>query len=200
MAGWEREEVLWGQGYRLIGGCDEVGRGPLAGPVVAAIAVFDRRLPLQLRDSKTLTVKQRLRLNREILAGCVAVGIGVVDNSTIDELNILNATKLAMLRAWTKLRVKPDYLLVDALEPEALAARVRLEGLVDGDAKSAVIAAASIVAKVYRDRLMANYHKHFPQYNFISNKGYPTREHLQALRQHGPCSLHRFSFRGVNGG
>lgn len=200
MASWEREEALWRRGYMLIGGCDEVGRGPLAGPVVAAIAVFDGRMSAQLRDSKTLSARQRLLLNKEIIAGCVAVGIGVVDNCSIDEINILNATKLAMLRAWTKLRIKPDYLLVDALKPEALAARVKLEGLVNGDTSSAAIAAASIVAKVYRDRLMTNYHKRFPQYNFIRNKGYPTKEHLQALRQHGPCSLHRLSFRGVNDG
>jgi ribonuclease HII len=196
MADWGREKELWLQGYRLVGGCDEVGRGPLAGPVVAAITVFDRgRAPLL--DSKALTPAKRFLLNKEIIAGAIAVGIGVVDNRTIDKINILKATKLAMLRAWNNLAIKPGYLLVDALKPEELAARVELEGLIKGDSRCASIAAASIVAKVYRDRLMAHYHKTYPQYNFAQNKGYPTREHYQALEQYGPCGLHRRSFRGV---
>lgn len=197
MADWEREEELWQSGYAYVGGCDEVGRGPLAGPVVAAIAVFDSACLDNLADSKELSVKKRLELNREILRSSAAVGIGVVDNQTIDAINILNATKLAMSQAWKNLRLKPDYLLVDALEPEGLAARVKLEGLIKGDSRSAAIAAASIVAKVYRDRLMTWYHKTYPQYNFAQNKGYPTQEHYRALQKYGCCPLHRRSFRGV---
>ncbi|HBI57213.1 MAG TPA: ribonuclease HII [Firmicutes bacterium] len=197
MATWEREEKLWHSGYTLVGGCDEVGRGPLAGPVVAAIVVFDRACLENLADSKILSAKRRLELNREIVRCALAVGIGVVDNGTIDTINILNATKVAMSQAWRNLRMKPDYLLVDALEPEDLAARVKLEGLIKGDSLCASIAAASIVAKVYRDRLMVWYHKTYPQYNFYKNKGYPTREHYQALQKYGCCPLHRRSFRGV---
>lgn len=197
MADWEREEELWHSGYTLVGGCDEVGRGPLAGPVVAAIAVFDSACLEGLADSKVLSAKKRLELNRKILRSSAAIGIGVVDSQTIDTINILNATKLAMSQAWRNLRLKPDYLLVDALEPEALAVQVKLEGLIKGDSRSAAIAAASIVAKVYRDRLMAWYHKTYPQYNFAKNKGYPTREHYRALQTYGCCPLHRRSFRGV---
>lgn len=197
MADWEREQVLWRSGYALVGGCDEVGRGPLAGPVVAAITVFSSAAMTGLDDSKVLTLQKRLELNREILNCATAVGIGVVHNEIIDEINILNATKMAMSKAWKNLRLKPDYLLVDALEPEALAAKVKLEGMIKGDSRSASIAAASIVAKVYRDRLMVWYDKTYPQYNFSKNKGYPTREHYQALRTYGCCPLHRRSFRGV---
>jgi len=197
MANWEREEQLWRKGHTLVGGCDEVGRGPLAGPVVAAITVFECGSIDSLNDSKALSPVKRWRLNQQIVNNCVGVGIGVVPNSVIDEINILNATKLAMVKAWDNLWVKPSYLLVDALEPEELASRVKLEGLVKGDSRCSTIAAASIVAKVYRDRLMAHYHKTYPQYNFIKNKGYPTREHYQALQEIGPCRLHRRSFRGV---
>lgn len=197
MASWEREAELWLQGFTSVGGCDEVGRGPLAGPVVAAITVFDCDCLEGLADSKALSARKRLALNKEIVTSSLAIGIGVVDNFIIDEINILNATKVAMLKAWNCLRIKPKYLLVDALEPKALVRRVPLEGLVKGDSRSASIAAASIVAKVYRDRLMAHYHKKYPLYNFVQNKGYPTREHYQALRENGPCPLHRLSFRGV---
>lgn len=197
MAGWERENGLWRAGCTLVGGCDEVGRGPLAGPVVAAIVVFDRACLEGLADSKVLPPSRRQELNREILGRAVSIGIGVIDNRIIDEVNILNATKMAMNRAWRNLKLKPDYLLVDALEPESLAAQVRLEGIIRGDSLSAAIAAASIVAKVYRDRLMVWYHGVYPQYNFRSNKGYPTREHFLALREHGYCPLHRRTFRGV---
>lgn len=197
VAMWEREEELWRQGVCVVGGCDEVGRGPLAGPVVAAIAAFDRACIDGLADSKVLSAKKRLALNKEIVANCSCIGIGVVDNKLIDDINILNATKLAMVKAWENLKIKPEHLLVDALEPEGLVSRVRLEGLIKGDSRSAAIAAASIVAKVYRDKLMEHYHRHHPQYNFAQNKGYPTQAHFQALREYGPCPLHRRSFRGV---
>lgn len=199
MATWEREKDLWLQGHALVGGCDEVGRGPLAGPVVAAITVFDRDCVNSLQDSKALSHNKRLSLSREIVANAISVGIGVVDNGIIDEINILNATKLAMFKAWTNLRIKAGYLLVDALRPDELAAQVKLDSLIKGDSKCASIAAASIVAKVYRDRLMIHYHKSFPQYGFAQHKGYPTRDHYKALREHGHCVLHRKSFKGVLG-
>ena len=122
----------------------------------------------------------------------------MVHNDVIDDINILNATKLAMSKAWRNLPLKPDYLLVDALEPDALRAKVRLEGVIKGDSLCASVAAASIVAKVFRDRLMSWYHKTYPQYNFLKNKGYPTREHYQALRTYGCCPLHRRSSEVVN--
>lgn len=197
MADWRREEELWQSGCHLVGGCDEVGRGPLAGPVVAAIAVFKEACLDNLADSKALSAKKRLELNREIIRHATAIGIGVVSNNMIDKINILNATKSAMERAWRNLRCKPDFLLVDALEPEALAAQVPLQGLIKGDRRSAAIAAASIIAKVYRDGLMAQYHKIYPHYNFLKNKGYPTREHYDALKKYGCCPLHRLTFRGV---
>lgn len=197
MADWQRETELWRSGYSLVGGCDEVGRGPLAGPVVAAIVVFERVCEGRLADSKTLSQPKRAQLNQIVLTGAAAIGIGVVDNRIIDQINILNATKLAMDRAYRRLRLKPDYLLVDALEPPVLAGRVKLEGIIKGDSSSAAIAAASIVAKVYRDRLMAWYHRTYPQYNFAANKGYPTKEHRQALADFGCSPLHRLTFRGV---
>lgn len=197
MADWQRENELWRSGYILVGGCDEVGRGPLAGPVVATIVVFDKSFTDELADSKALAERKRYRLCKEVLHAARSVGIGVVDNEIIDKINILNGTKLAMDRAFRRLRVKPDYLLVDALEPPVLAEKVKLEGLIKGDSRSAAIAAASIVAKVYRDRLMAWYHNTYPQYNFLSNKGYPTKEHLLALAKYGYCPLHRLTFRGV---
>lgn len=197
MATWEREQDLWKSGVRLVGGCDEVGRGPLAGPVVAAVTVFNTHCIPALTDSKKLSPTKRTELAKEIVNKAVGVGIGVVNNQIIDEINILNATKLAMFKAWKNIRQKPDYLLIDALEPEELAQEVQIEGIIGGDNKCASIAAASIVAKVYRDKLMAHYHGKHPQYSFASNKGYPTREHYLALKEHGPCQLHRRSFRGV---
>lgn len=198
MADWEREKELWRAGYYLVAGCDEVGRGPLAGPVVAAVVAFTGPLALELHDSKALSPQRRQQLSKVIWRQAAAVGLGVVDNRTIDRINILNATKLAMGRAWDNLGPpKPDYLLVDALAPESLAAKVKLEAIIKGDSRQASIAAASIIAKVYRDGLMACYHATYPHYNFSQNKGYPTREHYQALRDYGCCPLHRRTFRGV---
>ena len=183
-------------GYRRIAGIDEAGRGPLAGPVVAAAVI----LPVHVRlvgvdDSKQLSEAERERLYPAILEKAVGVGIGVADAGEIDTLNILEATRLAMRRAIEKMAPLPDYLLTDAvILPEI---RIPLRPIIKGDALSLSIAAASIIAKVTRDRLMAAYHELFPQYNFLSHKGYGTAEHLQMLAQFGPCSIHRRTFAPV---
>lgn len=183
-------------GYRRIAGIDEAGRGPLAGPVVAAAVI----LPVHVRlvgvdDSKQLSEVERERLYPAILEKAVGVGIGVADAGEIDTLNILEATRLAMRRAIENVAPLPDYLLTDAVTlPEV---RIPLRPIIKGDALSLSIAAASIIAKVTRDRLMAAYHERFPQYNFLSHKGYGTAEHLQMLAQFGPCSIHRRTFAPV---
>lgn len=183
-------------GYRRIAGIDEAGRGPLAGPVVAAAVI----LPVHVRlvgvdDSKQLPEAERERLYPAILEKAVGVGIGVADAGEIDALNILEATRLAMRRAIENVAPSPDYLLTDAvILPEV---RIPLRPIIKGDALSLSIAAASIIAKVTRDRLMAAYHERFPQYNFLSHKGYGTAEHLQMLAQFGPCSIHRRTFAPV---
>lgn len=197
-ATWELENELVAQGYPLVAGADEAGRGPLAGPVVAAVVVFSPEVrPLGFDDSKVLSPRLRRELLPVICREALAVGIGVVDSILIDQVNILQATRLAVARAWERLRVKPDFLLLDALKlPELL---VPQRGVIDGDALSCSIAAASIVAKEYRDKLMIHYGKKYPLYNFASHKGYPTREHRELLAAHGPCPLHRKSFQGVAG-
>lgn len=183
-------------GYRRIAGIDEAGRGPLAGPVVAAAVI----LPVHVRlvgvdDSKQLSEAERERLYPAILEKAAGVGIGVAEAGEIDALNILEATRLAMRRAIENVAPSPDYLLTDAvILPEV---RIPLRPIIKGDALSLSIAAASIIAKVTRDRLMATYHERFPQYNFRSHKGYGTAEHLQMLAQFGPCPIHRRTFAPV---
>lgn len=194
---WQREQQLFAGGYKLVAGCDEVGRGPLAGPVVAAVAVFSCPGPDAVKDSKLLTPKRRLELQQEIIGSAVAIGIGVVDNEIIDRINILEATKLAMVKAWNKLSVKGRYLLVDALQVARLQQQVACEAVIGGDRQCGSIAAASIIAKVYRDRLMSHYDRVYPGYGFARHKGYPTKDHREALEALGPCPLHRRTFRGV---
>ncbi|MBI3803306.1 MAG: ribonuclease HII [Nitrospirae bacterium] len=190
------ERILSLDGYRQVCGIDEAGRGPLAGPVVAAAVILPAAISLPgIRDSKLLTAKQREAFYERILQEAIAVGVGVVDNITIDEINILQATYLAMQKSLQSLRIQPDYLLIDALTLPNTAIPQR--GLIRGDNLSVSIAAASIVAKVTRDRLMDQYHQEFPSYNFISHKGYGTGEHLKNIRMFGPCHIHRKSFRGV---
>jgi ribonuclease HII len=183
-------------GYRRIAGIDEAGRGPLAGPVVAAAVI----LPVHARlagvdDSKQLSEAERERLYPAILDQAVGVGIGLADAGEIDSLNILEATRLAMRRAIDNLTPAPDYLLIDAVTLPAV--RIPLRPIVKGDALSLSIAAASIIAKVTRDHLMSAYHATFPQYNFLSHKGYGTAEHLRMLARFGPCSIHRRTFAPV---
>ncbi|HYM38319.1 MAG TPA: ribonuclease HII [Nitrospiraceae bacterium] len=183
-------------GHRLVAGLDEAGRGPLAGPVVAAAVVLPRRCLLAgLNDSKQLTEAERERLYDEILQRALGVGVGQASEREIDAMNILEATRLAMGRAIQALPSVPDYLLLDALELPAV--HLPQRAIIKGDALSVSIAAASVVAKVTRDRLMGGYHRQYPQYNFQAHKGYGTAEHLRMLAVHGPCAIHRRSFRPV---
>lgn len=184
-------------GYRRIAGIDEAGRGPLAGPVVAAAVVLPVRCRLSgIDDSKQLSEGERARLYAAILEHAVGMGIGSADVGEIDRLNILEATKLAMRRAIDQLTPPPDYLLIDAVMLPGIGIPQR--PIIKGDSLSFSIAAASIIAKVTRDRLMAEYHDMFPEYDFLSHKGYGTREHLQRLARHGPCSIHRRTFTPVH--
>ncbi len=191
-----RERRLHGRGFRLVAGVDEVGRGCLAGPVAAAAVILDPVAPIAgLRDSKLLSAAARESLAREIVDRAIACSVGIVDAVDIDHSDILRATHEAMRRAIASLRVRPDYLLVDALTIPGVP--LPQEGIVKGDRSTACIAAASIVAKVYRDRLMQALHCEYPVYGFHANKGYGTPEHLTALRSFGASPLHRVTFRGV---
>lgn len=181
--------------YSAICGIDEVGRGPLAGPVVAGAVILPRDTEiLYLNDSKKLSEKKREALYDEIMEKAVAVGIGMASPARIDEINILQATYEAMRMAINKLQVRPDLLLNDAVTIPGV--EISQVPIVKGDAKSISIAAASIVAKVTRDRMMKEYEEIFPGYDFASNKGYGTKAHIQALKTLGPCVIHRRSFIG----
>ena len=176
-------------------GIDEVGRGPLAGPVVACACVLpkDSKI-LYLNDSKKLSEKKREELYEVIMREAVSVGIGMRSPQRIDEINILNATYEAMQEAISKLSVTPAVLLNDAVTIPAIPHNIKQVPIIKGDAKSVSIAAASIVAKVTRDRLMVEYDKEYPQYKFASNKGYGTKDHIDALKEIGKCPIHRDSF------
>ena len=186
----------WARGFRRVAGVDEAGRGPLAGPVVAAAVVLPRRCRLEgLRDSKLLSERQREHLYTRLLTAAVDIGVGVVDAGVIDALNILEATRLAMAQAVRHLTPGPDYLLLDAVVLPGIAVEQR--AVIKGDRLCRSIAAASIVAKVLRDRLMSRAHARYPQYGFLAHKGYGTAEHLRQLQRYGPCDLHRRSFAPV---
>lgn len=195
-AGLLHERRLHAAGFAAVAGVDEVGRGCLAGPVVAGAVILDRRRRIAgLRDSKLLAVAARERLARTIAGRAMAMALGVVDPEEIDRTDILRATLLAMRRAVMGLGVRPDFVLVDALTIPGL--DVPQRGLVRGDRISASIAAASIVAKFYRDEMMCSFHTLYPAYGFRRHKGYGTRDHLEALRRFGPTPWHRSTFRGV---
>ena len=180
----------------LIAGVDEAGRGPLAGPVVAAAVILDERQPIKgLADSKTLTALRREKLFDEIRAKALCCSISQASVEEIEQLNILQATLLAMRRAVEGLRLLPKLVLVDGNRLPLLA--MRAEAIVRGDALVPAISAASILAKVHRDRWCAEYDQQFPQYGFARHKGYGTAEHLAALREHGACPQHRKTFRPV---
>lgn len=186
----------------LVAGMDEAGRGPLAGPVVAACVIMPLDSAIDgIDDSKKLSEKKRERLYESIVNSAVAYGVGIVDNRTIDEINILNATKEAMRKAYAEMKTAPTLLLVDAVTGLDLPCKTL--SIIKGDAKSYNIAAASIIAKVTRDRMMREYGEKFPEYNFAKNKGYVTAEHIEALVRVGSSELHRKSFIGnfaVGGG
>ena len=180
----------------LLAGVDEAGRGPLAGPVVAAAVILDELQPIRgLADSKTLSPRRRERLNDEIRAKALCVSVAEASAEEIDRLNILQATMLAMRRAVEGLRLTPQQVWVDGNRVPVL--RMPVQALVKGDARVPAISAASIVAKVHRDRLCGALHERFPQYGFDLHKGYPTALHLQALQAHGACAEHRRSFAPV---
>ena len=192
----EEEAALWRQGRRHIAGVDEVERGPLAGPVVAAAVVLSAEMQPswlhQVRDSKQVSPKKREVLAEHIHVEAVAVGIGVIAPKEIDAWGIVPATKLAMCTAIKALEVPVDFLLIDAVGlPET---NLPQKSIIKGDTLSLSIASASIVAKVHRDRLMAEYESVYPGYGFARHKGYPTPEHLNSLQQMGCCPIHRRSF------
>ena len=194
MSCYERE--LWSEGFSLIAGVDEAGRGPLAGPVVAAAVILPKGSFLSgLDDSKKLSPQKREEIFSGIWREAGAVGVGVVSEVTIDRINILQATYLAMRQAVSELKVSPDYLLVDGMTVPGL--DTPQLAIVSGDSLSISVAAASIVAKVTRDRIMAEKDKRFPQYGFAKHKGYGTKGHLRALGEYGVSPLHRRSFRPV---
>ena len=191
------EEQAQVSGYAFIAGVDEVGRGCLAGPVVAGACILDisRPLPKGLNDSKKLTAKMREEIAEELKEFAVAYHIGQVEADEIDRINILEATKKAMLLAIAGLKPAADFLLIDALQLKQ--SPLPQKAIINGDSISASIAAASIIAKTYRDNLMVEYDREFPEYGFAGHKGYGAATHFAAIRKHGVCPLHRKTFRGV---
>lgn len=194
---WQYERRARAAGHCLIAGLDEVGRGPLAGPVVAACVVLPDEFRLDgINDSKKLTERQRERAEARIQAEAVAIGLGVVEPETIDRINILQASRQAMREAFLSLELAPDCVLIDGLPLPAFPC-AHQQAIVGGDGLCASIAVASIVAKVARDRMMRAYHAVYPEYGFAGHKGYSAAKHLEALRAHGPCPIHRRSFAPV---
>ena len=192
----EFETTARTKGYDSIAGVDEAGRGPLAGPVVAAAVLFKAGWQFEgLGDSKKLSPKTREKLFSIIKNQALGYGIGIVDVKTIDEINILQAALLAMKNAVEALPEKPNLLLVDG--NKCIDSRIEQWAIIKGDSLSQSVAAASVLAKVTRDKLMKQYHEQFPQYAFDKHKGYGTRLHRDLIREHGPCPIHRRTFKGV---
>ena len=187
------EEEAFAEGIHLIAGMDEAGRGPLAGPVVAAAVILDPEKPVYgVNDSKKLSEKRRAALKPAIEELAVTYAVGIVDESIIDRINILEATKEAMQKAIAGLDPKPELILIDALTIPKIP--IPQKGIIKGDAQSVSIAAASILAKETRDQIMRTYDEIYPEYGFAKHKGYGTKEHIAAIRQYGPCPIHRRSF------
>jgi len=179
--------------YRLIAGIDEAGRGPLAGPVVAAAVILPSVLVIRgLKDSKKTAEKDRKRLFWEIVSAADAVGVGIVEADIIDRINILQSAKLAMKMAVNDLGIRPDLLLIDAVKLTDV--DLQQKAFIKGESVSAAIAAASIIAKVVRDDIMLDYHERYPEYNFKGHKGYGTRGHIECINVYGPCPIHIKSF------
>ena len=189
----EYENELYEEGITLIAGVDEVGRGPLVGPVVTAAVILPKGYYNEyIKDSKKLSEKKRCELFDIIMRDAISVSIGIKDNKIIDKENIYQATKLAMYDAINNLKVKPEYILIDAMKLEDLS--IPSKSIVKGDAKSESIAAASIIAKVTRDNMMYELDKKFPEYGFKNHKGYPTKSHLDAIKKYGILDNYRFTF------
>ena len=194
---YEFDESILNEGFNTLAGVDEAGRGPLAGPVVASAVILCQSTKIEgINDSKKLSASERERLFYLILGNAADIGIGIVDAERIDRLNILKATRLAMSLSIGNLTVKPDLLLIDALTLPSIEMKQR--PVIKGDAKSASIAAASIIAKVIRDGIMTAYHERYPVYGFDKHKGYPTKEHVKRLNSYGPCPIHRKSFQRIS--
>ena len=191
------EKIARQDGYQLVAGVDEAGRGPLAGPVVAAAVIFPPDyIHAEINDSKQLSASKREKLYGIIEQDAVAVGMRVIDADVIDHVNILQASLGAMREAVLELSTSPDFLLVDGVHRIPIITPQK--PLIKGDSLSISIAAASIIAKVTRDRIMEMYHRQFPQYNFRKNKGYGTKEHIKAIKEFGICKIHRKSFHVKN--
>lgn len=189
------EKSLYARGIELIAGVDEVGRGPLAGPVVAAAVILPKLCKIKgLNDSKKIPKSKHEAIYNQVMKEAVAVGIGIKDNHVIDDVNIYEATKLAMIEAIKKLNPQPEHLLIDALN---LDLPIEQTSIIKGDANSLSIAAASIVAKVTRDKMMADYEQEFPGYAFAKNAGYGTKEHLSGIDKFGVTPIHRRNFEPI---
>lgn len=190
------ELKLKNEGYRLIAGTDEVGRGPLAGGVLAAAVILDPNNPIEgLNDSKKLSEKKRIELDKEIKEKALTYAYAYVNERIIDEINIYQASKLAMIRAISYLKVKPEYILSDAMPLKET--NIPYQAIIKGDSLSATIAAASIIAKVKRDEIMDSFALIYPNYGFEKHKGYPTKLHLETLRKYGPVKIHRKTYKPV---
>ncbi len=193
---WFFEKKATEKGFKTVAGIDEAGRGPLAGPVVSAAVILPPNFSIvDVTDSKKLSAKKRALLYDGIYEQAISVGIGIVDAVEIDRINILQASLLAMSMATLNLTPQPDCLLIDG--PFRISSHLSQKPIAKGDTLSVSIAAASIVAKVTRDRLMETYHEYYPQFEFYKHKGYPTRAHKEAIREFGYCPIHRKTFRGV---
>lgn len=190
------ERDAYGRGFKVIAGLDEAGRGPLAGPVVAAAVILPRDyVNNAIKDSKRLSAKKRESLFNQIKADALSIGLGVVETPIIDKINILQASLLAMKEAAENLTIAADFLLIDGIYKIRM--DVEQQTIVAGDAASISVASASIIAKVSRDRIMDIYHRQYPQYNFCDNKGYATADHRKAILEFGCCKIHRRSFQPV---
>ena len=190
----EEEIYLKNPNFKYICGIDEAGRGPLAGPVVVACAIMPRNSMIEgVNDSKKISEKKREELFEKITEEAISYGIGIIDQKEIDRINILNATKEGLTMAVKELSIRPDLIIVDALKGIDTDG-IPYESIIKGDAKCYSIAAASIIAKVTRDRIMRQWDEIYPQYGFIKHKGYGTAAHIAAIKEYGPCPLHRNSF------
>lgn len=190
----QEELSMYNDKIQCICGIDEAGRGPLAGPVVVGAVILPKDSFIEgVNDSKKVSEKKREKIYEQIISEAIAYGVGIVDQKTIDEINILNATKLGLKLAIEQMKVKPDLILVDALNSIDTCG-IPYKSVIKGDAKHYSIAAASIIAKVTRDRIMLEWDKVYPDYGFAKHKGYGTSAHISAIKEHGPCILHRKTF------